>query len=108
MIMPQQEMNYSEMSHDRAGFAYGGYEGTHSHHMSGEKLSMPAEKALPTATQRLILAIASLLMLMITIFGLTAIAALSNAPDWVVVPILLILMLFSAVAVIINVVFNRR
>src|SRR5579883_983637 len=108
IIMSQQEMPYSQVSHERAGYSYSGYEGTQGHHMSAEKLSLHPERVSPTATQRLILAIASLLMLMITIFGLSAIAALSEAPDWVIVPLLLILILFAAVVVIINVVFNRK
>jgi hypothetical protein len=106
--MSQQEMDYNEMSRDKTGFSYGRYEGTHGYHMYGEKISMLAERASPTAGQRLILAIASLLMLMITIFGLVAIAVATEAPSWVIIPLLLILGLFSTVAVIINVVFNRK
>jgi hypothetical protein len=108
IIMSQQEMDYSEISPDRAGFSYGAYEGTYGHHMSGEKLSFSAARTSATATQRLILAIASLLMFIILTFGLVAVAAASRAEGWVVIPIMLILGLFSAVAIVINVVFNRH
>ena len=106
--MSQQEMDYSQMSRDRAGFPYGSYEGTYGHHMSGDKISISAARISATATQRLILAIASLLMFIILTFGLVVIAAATNASYWVVIPVLLILGLFSAVAIVINVVFNRH
>lgn len=54
------------------------------------------------------LAIVSLAMLMVLIFGLIVFAAATNAPNWAVIPILFIIVLFSAVAVIINIVFNRK
>ena len=106
--MSQQEMDYNETSSDRAGASYGRYEGSHSYHMYGEKLSVPAGGVSATAGQRLALAIASLVMLMVLIFGLIVLAAAMNAPNWAVIPILFILVLFSSTAVIINIVFNRR
>ena len=73
-----------------------------------DKLSVPAVGASLTAGQRLILAIASLIMIMIMTFGLVGIAAATQASAWVVFPILFILVLFTSAAVIINIVFNRR
>ena len=106
--MSQQEMDYSEMNRDRSAPAYGRYEGTPRSNMYGEKLSAHAISTAATAGQRLALAIVSLGMLMALIFGLIAFAAASNAPNWAVIPILFIIVLFSAVAVIINIVFNHK
>lgn len=108
IIMSQQEMDYSEMNRDRSAPAYGRYEGTPRSNMYGEKLSAHAISTAATAGQRLALAIVSLAMLMVLIFGLTVFAAAANAPNWAVIPILFIIILFSAVAVIINIVFNIK
>lgn len=106
--MSQQEMEYDEMNRARPDSSYGRYEGTHHTGLYGEKLSPSALKASPTAGQRLALAIVSLFMLLILIFGLIGIAAASQASNWVIIPILFIYTLFAAVAVIINIVFNRK
>ncbi|HET9922103.1 MAG TPA: hypothetical protein VFQ30_19875 [Ktedonobacteraceae bacterium] len=105
--MSQQEMGYSEMNSERAESMYGRYEG-HSSPIYGEKLSISPGGSPATAGQRLALAIASLVMLMILIFGLIFVAAAMQAPNWAVIPILFILVLFSSIVVIINMVFNRR
>ena len=107
-MMSQQEMNYAEMGQDRPGFASGGYEGIPLSGFQGEKLSGHAAGWAPTAGQRLALAIASLVMLMVMTFGLIGIAVATQAPPWAVLPILFILVLFSSAAVIINIVFNRK
>jgi hypothetical protein len=107
-IMSQQEMNYGELNRDRSGFSQGGYEGIPHSSIYGEKLSGHAVGRVPSATQRLVLAIASLVMLMMMTFGLIGIAVATQAPPWVVIPILFILVLFSTAAVIINIVFNRK
>lgn len=130
--MSQQEMNSSELGRDRAGFASGGYEGiplSNSQEqgwgtpprprpggyediplssLKGEKLSGHALGWVPTAGQRLALAIASLVMFMVMTFGLIGLAIATQAPSWAVLPILFILVLFATVAVIINRVFNRK
>ena len=108
--MSQQETNYDEMSRDRPGFSYGTDEGTRRYNMygDGDKLSLPAMGSSLTAGQRLILAIASLVMFMILTFGLVRIAVTTQAAGWVVFPILFILVLFTTAAVIINIVFHRK
>ena len=106
--MSQQEMNYGEMGRDRPGFAPSGYEGIPFSSLHGEKLSGSAVGAPPTAGQRLALAIASLAMFIALTFGLIGLAIGTQAPSWVVLPILLILVLFSSLAAIINIVFNRK
>ena len=108
IIMSQQEMNYGEMSRSRPESSYTAYESVPHYNVSGEKLSGHAAGTIPSAGQRLALALASLVMLMLMTFGLIGIAAALQAPSWVIIPILFILVLFSAVAVIINIVFNRK
>lgn len=105
--MSQQEMGYSEIHSERPGSSYGRYEG-HSSPIYGEKLSLSPQRIAATAGQRLVLALASLVMLMMLIFGLIIFAAAMQAPNWAVIPILFIIVLFSATAVIINIVFNRQ
>ena len=106
--MSQQEMDYGEISRDRSGFSYGTYEEAHRYNKYGDKLSAPPLGVSLTAAQRLILAIASLLMIMVMTFGLIWTAIATQASTWVVFPILFILLIFTTAAVIINIVFNRR
>jgi hypothetical protein len=109
-IMSQQELDYNEMNRDNPGFSSGPYEGTHRYHMygDGDKLSAPTKGASLTTGQRLALAIASLVMIMIMTFGLIGISVATQAAGWVVFPILFVLVLFTAAAVIINIMFNRK
>ena len=108
--MSQQELNYNEMNRDQPGFSSGRYEGTHRYHVyeDRDKLSTHSEGTSLTAGQRLTLAIASLVMIMIMTFGLIGVSIARNADRWVVFPILFILVLFTTAAVIINIVFNRK
>ena len=108
IMMSQQEMNYSQMGYDGPQFASGGYQGTPLSNAYGEKLSGQAVGSAPTAGQRLALAIVSLAMFMGLTFGLIVMAAALHAEPWVVFPVLFILVLFSSVAAIINIVFNRK
>ena len=90
-----------------------GYEGEQTHNPSayyqyGQKISAPVSGLLATPGQRLALAIVSLSLLIVLIFGLITFAAVTGVPNWAVVPILFIIILFSAVATVINIVFNRR
>jgi hypothetical protein len=90
-----------------------GYEGVpHDRYSSssirGQKLLWQDAVIHPTAGQRLALAIVSLVMFLILIFGLVLIAVTSSAAGWVVLPILIILILYSTLAVVINIVFNRN
>ena len=133
--MSQQEMNYSELGRARPGFSSGGYEGiplsssqeegwgtppkprpggyevplsSFQASFQGEKLSGHAAGWVPTAGQRLALAIASLVMFIVMTFGLIGLAIATQAPSWAVLPILFILVLFATAVVIINLVFNRK
>src|SRR5712691_10331630 len=106
--MSQQEMHYGEISRDRPGASYSGYEGVPLSGTYGEKLSGPAVGKAATAGQRLALAIVSLAMLMAMTFGLIGILVATQAPPWVVLPVLFILVLFASAAVIINIVFNHK
>ena len=110
--MSQQELNYDELNRDRPGFSSGVYEGEGAHryrsYRDRDKLSAPFMRTELTAGQRLALAIVSLVMIMIMTFGLIGIAVATQAAGWVTFPILFILVLFTAAAVIINIVFNRK
>jgi hypothetical protein len=111
--MSQQEMDYGERDYVGPGPSFG-YEGdarfgnVGSYGMYGQKLSGQARDRTATASQRLALAIVSLVLLMLITFGLIGIAIATHVPDWAVFPILFILTLFASAAVIINVVFNRK
>jgi hypothetical protein len=76
--------------------------------LSGQKISWQDTTMHATAGQRLALAIVSLVMFMMIIFGLVLLSIASNAAGWVVFPILFIIVLYAALAVIINIVFNRK
>ena len=110
--MSQQELDYDGLHGDRPGFSSGVYEGegTHRYHSyrDRDKLSAPFMRTELTAGQRLALAIVSLAMIMVMTFGLVGIAVASHPEGWVALPILFILVLFTAAAVIINIVFNRK
>ncbi len=91
-------VGYEELPHDRYS----------SPSIHGQKLLWRDAVMHPTAGQRLALAILSLVLFLILIFGLVLLAITSNAAGWVVLPILLILVLYSVLAIIINIVFNRN
>src|SRR5215471_20671423 len=109
----QQQMEFEPGSgHGSASYTIGDEEVPHTSYSSsstrGQKLVWQDAIMHPTAGQRLALAIVSLVMFLILIFGLVLLAITSNAAGWVVLPILFILILYSALAVIINIVFNRK
>ena len=110
--MSQQEWDYDGLNRDRPGFPSAEYEGESAQHYHSyrdrEKLSAPLMRTELKAGQRLALAIASLVMIMIMTFGLVGIAFATQAHGWAVFSILFILVLFTVAAVIINSVFNRR
>lgn len=102
----QQEMQHQAQS------SYG-YEGERTQHPVGQyvydqKLIVPVSGQSATPGQRLALAIVSLCLLVFLIFGLVIFAIVGDAPNWAVIPILFIILLFSVVATAINFVFNRR
>jgi hypothetical protein len=108
IMMPPQEMNYSEIGRDRSGSTYGRYEGIPFADQQGAKLPGPARSQVPTASQRLALAITSLVLLMLLTFVLVVAAIAAEAPGWMLLPIIFILFMFSTVTIIINIVFNHK
>ena len=84
------------------------YEEASPYSSAGQKLMLEASGQAPTAVQRLALALVSLGMLMGMSILLTIMATRASAPGWVAFPFLFVLALFTAAAVSINVVFNRR
>jgi hypothetical protein len=113
-MMSQQEMHYEELNRDRAEPSYSGYEGApryenqYSTGQYGQKLSATTSFKAPTTGQRLVLALVSLLMLMITTFGLIFVGILTNASNDVVAGLVFALMLFFAAVITLNILFNRR
>jgi len=107
-----QQMSHEEGYHPQAEIPYG-YEGrpyynNYSGSASGQKISSHLSLQAPTASQRLILAIASLLAMIIMTFGLVVLAIAAHGDVKAGVFVFLLLALFYAATVIINVVFNRR
>src|ERR1700724_2381351 len=102
-LMSEQELDYDGLNRDRPGFPSAGYEGESAHryhsYSDRDKLSAPLRRTEVKAGQRLALAIASLVMIMIMTFGLVGISVATQAAGWVVFPILFILVLFTAAAV---------
>ena len=110
--MSQQHMEFEPGSgHGSSSYSVGYEEAPHDSYTSssvrGQKLLWQDAVMHPTAGQRLTLALVSLVIFMILIFGLVLIAVASNAASWVVLPILFILVLYSALAACINIVFNQ-
>ncbi len=104
--MQQEEMHYQpqpqpayEGEQPRPSAAYYGY---------AQKISGPVSNQVASAGQRLALAIVSLSLLVFLILSLVTFAAADHTPGWAAIPIAFIIIVFSAVATIINVVFNRR
>ncbi len=102
----QQEMQ----NQPRPSFEYEGdqTQNPFPEHTYGQKLLTPGSAShTPTSGQRLALAIVSLSLFIFLVFTMVIFATLANVPAWAVVPILFIFILFSVVAIIINVLFNR-
>jgi hypothetical protein len=111
--MSQQQMEFEPGSgHGSASNTMGYEEVPHTSYSSsstrGHKLVWQDAVMHPTAGQRFALAIVSLVMFLILIFGLVLLAITSNAEGWVVLPILLILALYTGLAITINAVFNSH
>ena len=110
--MSQQHMEFEPGSgHGSASYSVGYEEVPSDNYTSssvrGQKLLWKDAAMHATAGQRLALALVSLVLFMILIFGLVLIAVTSNADSWVVLPILFIFILYSALAACINIVFNQ-
>jgi len=110
--MSQQHMEFEpDSSHGPASYSVGYEEIPHENYTSsstrGQKLLWNDAVMHATAGQRLALALVSLILFVILIFGLVLISVAANAAGWVVLPILAILILYVVLAAIINVAFNR-
>ena len=110
--MSQQHMEFEPGSgHGPASYSVGYEEVPHENYTSsslhGQKLLWKDAVMHATAGQRLALALVSLVLFVILVFGLVLVAATSNVAGWVVLPILAILILYVVLAAIINIAFNR-
>ena len=75
---------------------------------SSTGMEVPPGGSVLRARQRLTLAIASLVIVMLLTVGLVGIAVATHPAGWVVFLLIFILVLFTSSAVIINIVFNRK
>lgn len=73
-----------------------------------EKLPEPASASSFTTGQRVVLAIASLVLVMLLTFGLVGIAAATHAANGIGFLILVVVALFTSAAVLINLMLNRK
>ena len=69
---------------------------------------VPAGRYSSRARQRLILAIASLVIVMLLTLGLIGFAIATHPAIWIMLLMLFILVLFISAAISINIVFNRK
>ena len=106
-MMSEQQMNYERLESPSGDFGESGDGLASPSSVFGRQLAGAASGGAPTTAQRLALALVSLGMLMGMTFGLVSIAVATNEASWLIFPVLLVLTVFSAAAVIINIVFNR-
>jgi hypothetical protein len=101
---------YEAMSDERESGSSGYVSGEESLFSSsaGQKLSQDAPGQAPNVGQRFVLALVSLGMLMGMTTLLTILATARSASAWGVFPFLLVLTLFTAAVVSINVAFSLR
>jgi hypothetical protein len=110
-------MSQQEIDRDGSGTSYAGYEGVphyggYSANSYGEKLSGQEANRVPTAGQRLALAIVSLSLWM-ALFLIVVIGAAVTSPfnpiSRLLYPLLILgLLIFTALVFVINVLFNRK
>ncbi len=122
--MSQQHMEFDESQRERPGASYIAYEGvppynSYSTHPYRQKLSAQETSRMPTAGQRLALAIVSF-VLWIALFLIVAAIMSSYIPPFgpggytesisnILFPFLIIgFLIFSAIVILVNVLFNRK
>ena len=110
------QMDYTERSHEESSQYTAGYQETPGFNSystgqgmfsAGQKLSGPTGKT-PNASQRLVLAIVSLVLWVFTLFGLVVIAIAAHSDASGGAYVLLAMVLFSVLIAVINVVYNRN
>ena len=114
--MSQQEMHYSEPTHQQGEQDYASYDGLPPHNPSQsqfstpyrQKLSSPTENQHPSPTQRLILALVSLGMFMIMILSLIFLGLAFHIDSGNIFVLLLVTVLFFVAVIVINALFNRK
>ena len=124
--MSQKHMEYDESQRERPGASYTAYEGvppynSYSTHPYGQKLTGHEASKIPTAAQRLALAIVSL-VLWIALFLIIAAIMGSYRPDFSATPggayeisssaldpfLIAGFAVFTVMVIVINVLFNRK
>ena len=125
--MSQQHMQFDESQREKPGTSYTGYEAVPPYnnyftHPYGQKLSVQETSRMPSSAQRLALAIVSI-VLWIALFLIIAAIMGSYHPDFFTTPgggyvetgsnmlepfLIAGFAVFSAIVIIINVLFNRK
>ena len=109
------QMDYTERNHEQPSPYATGYQETPGFNSyatgqgmfsAGQKLSGSAGKT-STAGQRLVLAIVSLVLWVVTLFGLVIIVIAAQGGPSAGVYVLMAMVLFSILIAVINVVYNR-
>ncbi len=121
--MSQQHMEYDESPRERPGASYAAYEGVphyndYSTNTYGQKLTGRETSKIPTAAQRLALAIVSLVLWVALFLIIAAImsAYAAYGPPGGIEPVSRTLfpfliagfLMFSAIVIVVNVLFNRK
>jgi hypothetical protein len=108
-----QEMNFDEINRDGpASYAAGYGEVPHQRDEAfgwvGQKLSGQEGGQTPTAGQRLVLAIVSLVLLTLIFLAMAAVAIFHGVDSSLAAAFVVMFLAFFVVTVVINVVFHRR
>ena len=108
-----QQMNFDEISRDGPASYATGYEEVPGNRDEafgwvGQKLSGQEARQAPTAGQRLVLAIVSLVMLLLLFLAMAAIALFRVVDSSLAAAFVLIFLAFFVATIVINLVFNRR
>ena len=113
-----QHMNFKESNQEAPPSYSSGYEETPGYnsyatgfglYSAGQKLSGPASAdMMPTANQRLALAVVSLVLWLIMLFGAIGLAIAFRADSSAAIFVLLGATIFAALIAVVNYVFNRK
>ncbi|HYB02761.1 MAG TPA: hypothetical protein VED37_21210 [Ktedonobacteraceae bacterium] len=111
-----QHMEFSESSPERSGYSSGEYEGVpnynyndYSSSSKGQKLSGNLVGSIPGTSQRLALAIVSLVLWILFFLFVVGVIVTIGSVNQLLEPFLLIgFMIFTALVFLINILFNRK
>ncbi|HEY6286016.1 MAG TPA: hypothetical protein VIX20_10170 [Ktedonobacteraceae bacterium] len=111
-----QHMEFSDSSHERSGSSSGGYEGVPNYNYNdystssqGQKLSGYLVGSTPGTSQRLVLAIVSLVLWIMFFLFVVGIIVTIGPVNQLLEPFLVIgFLIFTAMVFLFNILFNRK